>query len=78
MQSENLKDTSRIIRKPELIRMLGVSDPSIYRWERAGKFPKRIRLGGSACGWLASEVELWLAMKASERDGAAPQKALTR
>ncbi len=57
----------RIIRKPELLAMLGVSDPSLWRWERAGNFPKRLRLGGSACGWLKSEVDNWLQAKADAR-----------
>jgi len=61
------KTDERIIRKPELLRMLQVSDPSIFRWERAGKFPRRIRLGGQACGWLASEIEGWLREKAAAR-----------
>jgi predicted DNA-binding transcriptional regulator AlpA len=36
--------------------------------EKTGKFPKRILLGPSAVGWLASEVYGWLEQKAAERD----------
>lgn len=60
--------TPLIIRKAELQSMLGISDPSIYRWEREGKFPKRIQLGGNSVGWLYSEVEAWLAAKAAARN----------
>lgn len=59
--------TTRIIRKPELLNMLGLSDPTIYRMEKAGRFPKRLRLGGNSCGWLASEVEGWIAEKVKAR-----------
>lgn len=61
------KTTQRIIRKPELLNMLGLSDPTVYRLEKAGRFPKRLRLGGNSCGWLASEVDGWIAERATER-----------
>lgn len=68
MLNKESKMTPLIIRKSELLSMLGVSDPSIYRWERDGKFPKRIQLGGHSVGWLLSEVEAWLAAKAAARN----------
>ena len=63
------KEFGRILRKPELLSMLGLSDPTIWRLERAGKFPGRIRLGGSAVGWFESEVTDWLRKKADARAG---------
>ncbi len=57
----------RVIRKPELLAMVGLSDPTIWRLEKAGKFPRRLRLGGSSCGWLESEIIKWLESKAAER-----------
>jgi prophage regulatory protein len=57
----------RIIRKPELHIMVGLSDPTIWRLEKAGKFPGRLRLGGSAVGWMESEILDWLREKADAR-----------
>ena len=57
----------RVIRKPELIAKIGLSDPSIYRREMKGEFPKRIPLGGHSVGWLESEVNEWLRKRAAER-----------
>ena len=57
----------RIIRKPELLNMVGLSDPTIWRMERDGKFPKRLRLGSNSCGWLESEVIIWLTELAEAR-----------
>ena len=59
--------TDRFIRKPELRLITGLSDTTIWRLEQAGEFPKRVRLGGSACGWLQSEVNAWRDQKAAER-----------
>ena len=61
------KTKERIIRKPELLSIIGLSDPTIWRMEKDGKFPKRLRLGGNSCGWLESEVDGWLQEKAAER-----------
>ena len=49
----------RVLRKPETQSKVGLSDPTIYRLEKAGRFPKRIHLGGNSVGWLESEVNEW-------------------
>ena len=49
-----------IIRKRELSQKLGVSECSIWRWVRAGHFPKPIKLGPNAIGWETSAIERWL------------------
>ena len=50
----------RIIRKPELLEITGVSIASIYRWVGEGRFPAPVRLGPNSSGWRESEVEAWL------------------
>jgi prophage regulatory protein len=57
----------RILRKPETMHRVGLSDPTIWRLERAGKFPKRIKLGGNSVGWFESEIVDWLEAKKAER-----------
>ena len=68
MMKKNVADRQRIIRKPELLTMIGLSDPTIWRMERDGKFPKRLRLGGNSCGWLESEVDGWLTERMEARN----------
>jgi prophage regulatory protein len=58
----------RIIRKKELRKIIGLSDPSIYRLEKDGQFPRRLQLGGNSVGWLSTEVQEWIENKAAERD----------
>lgn len=59
--------TPRILRKKEVLSMVGVSDPTLWRWEHEGAFPRRLRLGGNSCGWLQTEVEGWIAERAAAR-----------
>jgi prophage regulatory protein len=47
---------------------------SIWRWERAGQFPKRVRVSAGRIAWVEEEIESWLAARAAERN-AAPQAA---
>lgn len=57
----------RVIRKEELMSRIGLSDSTIWRLEKAGRFPRRIQLGGNSVGWLESEVCRWLQRKSEER-----------
>lgn len=57
----------RIIRKPELFARVGLSDATIWRMEKAGKFPRRVRLGGNSVGWIDDEIEGWFADRLNNR-----------
>jgi len=50
----------QIIRPRNIPSITGLSRTTIWRLERAGDFPKRIRLSVGACGWRLSEVMAWL------------------
>ena len=54
------------------LRALGirVSNPTLLAWEADGKFPKRVTISPAKVAWLQSEVEGWIADKASARPGA--------
>jgi prophage regulatory protein len=58
----------RVLRFPEVRARVGYSRMHINRLERAGKFPKRVRLGPNSVGWVEDEVETWLAQKIAARD----------
>lgn len=60
----------KILRKKEVRAITGLGDTTIWRLEREGKFPARLRLGG-AVGWLEEEIESWIEEKAAERAPAA-------
>jgi len=60
---------TRIIRKPELFSKIGLSDATIWRMEKTGRFPGRIKLGGNSVGWFNNEIDKWLSVKAAERSG---------
>ncbi|WP_343611084.1 AlpA family transcriptional regulator [Novosphingobium sp.] len=63
MMSANLSpDTAMaILRRPQVESMTGLSRSSIYRMMNAGTFPKPLRLGAQAVGWIEGEIRDWIA-----------------
>jgi prophage regulatory protein len=52
---------NEIIRPRDLPRETGLSRTTIWRMEKIGDFPKRIRLSAGAVGYLRTSVEAWRA-----------------
>lgn len=52
--------TDRILKLNDVLEITGASVSTINRWEKAGKFPTRKKLGIKAMGWLESDVQQWL------------------
>ncbi len=50
----------RILRRPALLEITGLSAATIYRWIEQGTFPRPVQLGPNSVGWRASEVEAWI------------------
>ncbi|MFU8862219.1 MAG: helix-turn-helix transcriptional regulator [Cyclonatronaceae bacterium] len=55
-----MNNSLRIIRPSELARIMGISSVTLWRREKAGKLPKRRKIGSRAVGWLSSDVEAHL------------------
>ncbi len=49
-----------IIRLPVVINRTGLKRSPIYALIAEGRFPKQIKLGTKASGWLESEVDQWI------------------
>jgi len=51
----------RFLREPEVLKLVGVSRMTLRRWEEAGLFPKRYKIGPNTVAWKESEVLQWIA-----------------
>jgi len=58
-QARGYAMSRNILRKKAVQARTGLSDTTIWRLEKAGQFPCRIRLteGGAAVGWYEDEIE---------------------
>lgn len=50
----------RVIRRPELRKIVPLADTTIYEMEQRGEFPKRFFLSPRCVVWDLAEVEAWL------------------
>lgn len=58
----------RLATRDDLKRMgINVSRTTLLRWEQNGRFPRRIRMGGTTVAWFMSEIEDWLTERDAER-----------
>ena len=58
--SQSKKLPYRILRPTELAQMLGVSMPTLWRWNREGKLPPKVTLGENSVGWKSTDIEAWI------------------
>ena len=64
----------KILRIQDVINVTGLSRTTVWRLERRGDFPRRLILGQNSCGWVAQEIQDWIAsrprgMTSGKRDG---------
>ena len=50
----------RIMRLNEVKAVTGLSKTTIYRFEKEGRFPSRVSLGGRSVWWFEDDVEAFL------------------
>lgn len=65
-----------ILRKRATAARTGLSVSQLDRLAAEGKFPKPVKIGARAAGFVAAEVDAWIAERIRERDEgekAAPQ-----
>lgn len=55
-----------VLRWPEVAKIVPISRSHAHALAAQGKFPKPIKLGPRASGWLSSEIHSWLAERVAE------------
>ena len=50
----------QILRLPQVCKITGLGRSMIYQLEAEGRFPRRVRIGLRAVGWVGTEVQGWL------------------
>ena len=55
-----------MLRRRAVEAITGLSRSTIYARMSAGAFPTAIRLGGRSVGWVASEIDAWIAARIAE------------
>ncbi len=53
-------NTFRIMKRPEVENVTGLSRSSIYAKMENGTFPQAVKLSTRSVGWLEHEIQAWL------------------
>ena len=62
MNTEENK-TTRFLTRKEVLAITGRSNPTLWRWTKAGTFPKPYKLGENSVGWKDDEVKEWVSSR---------------
>ena len=61
MQENVIKSGEILIRLPEVEARTGLKKSAIYAGMRKFSFPQCLKLGARSSGWIASEIDAWIA-----------------
>ena len=61
----------QVLRLPQVCKVTGLWRSMIYQLEAERRFPRRIKLGLRAVGWIEGEVQEWLAVRIERSRGSA-------
>ena len=53
--------TQVVLKRSEMLKLVGLGYTTCWRLEKAGQFPARVRLSVGRVGWLLSEIQDWIA-----------------
>ena len=64
----------RLLRRPQVEEITGISHSSIYRLIQDGDFPRPVKVGSAAVRWRSSDITAWLESRPVARGEFGPPK----
>ncbi len=52
--------SDRLIRRPEVLHLTGMTKSTMYRYISDGRFPRPVSLGDHAVAWRQSDLQKWM------------------
>ncbi len=56
----NIHRSDRYLRLAEVLSRTGLSRATLYRKIQTGTFPPQRKISARCCGWLESEITIWM------------------
>ncbi|MFT4804465.1 MAG: prophage regulatory protein [Psychroserpens sp.] len=60
LKSIEYQSCERLVRKPEVLSLTGLSSSSLYRLMEQGNFPQSVQISERSVAWRESDVERWI------------------
>ncbi|MFT3906769.1 MAG: AlpA family transcriptional regulator [Steroidobacteraceae bacterium] len=61
--------TVQILRLPDVCRATGLGRSMVYQLEASNQFPRRVKIGARAVGWIEEEIQSWLSDRIAQSRG---------
>lgn len=74
----HLSTDCRIMRRREVLALVGVAKSTLYTWITLALFPAQVEMARRAVGWRSCQVYNWLATRPSTRPSATVKYAATK
>lgn len=55
------------LRKRSVMSLVGISEGTLYRWIKQGRFPKQIKIGPNSVAWQRREIVAWMNKRRGEK-----------
>lgn len=55
-----METANKILRITQVMEITGLKKATVYLHMKQGTFPRQIKLGPKAAGWLASDIQSWI------------------
>jgi prophage regulatory protein len=55
----------RLIGRKEVLLLIGISNATLWRWIKAGRFPAPLKIGKKKVAWRSSVLAHWIAQRTS-------------
>ena len=55
----------RLIGRKEVLILIGISNATLWRWIKAGRFPAPMKIGKKKVAWRSSVLAAWIAQRTS-------------
>ena len=55
----------RLIGRKEVLILIGISNATLWRWIKAGRFPAPLKIGKKKVAWRSSVLATWIAQRTS-------------
>ena len=53
----------RLIGRKEVLILIGISNATLWRWIKAGRFPAPLKIGKKKVAWRSSVLAAWIAQR---------------
>lgn len=55
----------RLIGRKEVLIIIGISNATLWRWIKAGRFPAPMKIGKKKVAWRSSVLATWIAQRSA-------------